>query len=142
MLFVNERLSIPHSEFEFSFARSPGPGGQNVNKVNSKATLRWRVVESPTLPDEVKRRLIRLAGRRVGKQGDLVVSSHRYRDQGRNVADCLEKLRALIAAAWERPAIRRPTRPTAGSQRRRLETKRRQGDKKSSRRFTRHKESE
>lgn len=136
MLYINDRLSIPIDEFEFSFARSPGPGGQNVNKVNSKATLRWNITQSPTLPNDVQRRLARLAGRRLGKQGVLIVTSHRYRDQSRNVADCLAKLRELVVAAATPPPLRRATRPTAGSQRRRKETKRRQSEKKSARRFT------
>jgi ribosome-associated protein len=123
MLIVAPHIRIPLREFEFTFARSGGPGGQNVNKVSSKATLRWAVGQSPSLPEDVRRRLLRKYGRRVTARGDLLLSSQRFRDAGRNVADCLEKLRRMIGEVAAPPTPRRPTRPTRGSVERRLRRK-------------------
>lgn len=134
MLRVNERISIPYTEFDFTFARSGGPGGQNVNKVNSKVTLRWDITKSPTLPQDVLARFVARYHRRMTKDGELVMNSQRYRDQGRNVADCLEKLRELLLEVAVAPRVRRPTRRTKGSVQRRLQDKKQQSDKKQSRR--------
>jgi ribosome-associated protein len=135
MLVVNQRLSIPLREFEISFARSSGPGGQNVNKVSSKAVLRWPVVTSPSLPELVRRRLLTLQRRRINAEGMLLVTSQRFRDAGRNVADCLEKLRLMLLEAAAIPTPRRPTRPTRGAVRRRLHEKQARAQKKQSRQF-------
>ena len=134
MLQVNDDLSVPLKEFDFSFSRSPGPGGQNVNKVNTKVTLRWDVVHSPSLPDEVRRRLMQTNRRRINKEGLLVLTSHRFRDQGRNVADVLNKLREMVLAASQVPKPRKKTRPTRSAHRRRVESKRRTAEKKRLRR--------
>ncbi len=134
MLVVNDRLKIPLREFHFTFARSAGPGGQNVNKVNTKALLRWKVLASASLPDAVRQRLLAKHGRRLTAEGDFLVGSQRFRDAGRNVADCLEKLRQMVAEAAVEPKRRRPTRPTRGAVQRRLEGKRRQSQKKQRRR--------
>ena len=134
MLRVNNRISIPFTEFDFTFARSGGPGGQNVNKVNSKVTLRWAIVKSPTLPADVLTRFRAKYHRRITKEGDLVMTSQRYRDQGRNVADCLEKLRELLLEVAVAPRTRRPTRRTKGSVQRRLKGKKQQSEKKQNRR--------
>ena len=134
MLVINDRLKIPLREFRFSFARSSGPGGQNVNKLNTKALLRWAVMKSPSLPEPVCKRLLAKHRRRLSAEGDLLVTSQRFRDAGRNVADCLEKLRAMLAEAAERPKPRKPTRPTRASVRRRLDQKRRQSQKNQQRR--------
>lgn len=123
MLIVNERIVIPRSEFRFEFARSGGPGGQNVNKVASKAVLRWSPGASPSLPEPVRARLLAALGSRLTTQGELLITSQLTRDQGRNVEDCLEKLRRLILAAVLPPKARRPSRPTHGSQVRRVESK-------------------
>jgi ribosome-associated protein len=133
-LVVNPRLSIPLDEFTFTFARSSGPGGQNVNKVNTKALLRWPVAASPSLPAEVKERFVAANRRRITTAGELVLTSDRFRDQGRNVADCWEKLRAMLSAAAVRPTPRRATRPTRCAVQRRLEHKQHRGQKKQSRR--------
>lgn len=134
MLVVNSRLQIPLSEFEFTYARSSGPGGQNVNKVNSKALLRWPVAHSAALPAEVRERFLRRYASRVTTAGELLISSQRYRDQGRNAEDCLEKLRVMVAEVAVRPTTRRKTRPTRASKERRLDTKREESSKKKLRR--------
>ncbi|MFH1919231.1 MAG: alternative ribosome rescue aminoacyl-tRNA hydrolase ArfB [Planctomycetota bacterium] len=134
MLVINPRLKIPLREFRFSFARSSGPGGQNVNKVSTKATLRWPVRKSRSLPEPVRERFLAKYGRRVTAEGDLLITSQRFRDAGRNVADCLEKLRRMIAEAASPPKARKPTKPTRASVRRRLDQKRKQARKKQLRR--------
>ncbi len=133
MLVVNDQLKIPLREFRFTFSRSSGPGGQNVNKLNTKALLRWAVMKSPSLPEPVRKRLLSKHRRRVTSEGDLLISSQRFRDAGRNVADCLEKLRAMLAEAALAPRRRKPTKPTRASVRRRLDQKRRQSQKKQQR---------
>jgi len=134
LLTVNDKLSIPLREFDFTFARSGGPGGQNVNKVNTKATLRWAVATSPSLPEDVRERFMARFKRRVTSEGDLVITSQRFRDQGRNVADCLSKLRDLLAEVAEPPKRRRPTKPSRAAKRRRLKEKRKLSEKKQTRR--------
>ena len=134
LLVVTSHLKIPMGEFEFTFARSAGPGGQNVNKVNSKATLRWNVAASPSLTAQQRNALVLRARRRITTEGDLLVTSQRYRDAGRNTADCLEKLRQILVAVATPPKARKPTRPTAASRVRRLEQKQRTRRKKESRR--------
>ena len=133
MLNVTPNLQIPLREFAFTFSRSSGPGGQNVNKVNTKALLRWPVRTSPSLPEVVRQRLLTLCARRITAEGELLISSQRFRDAGRNAADCLEKLRQLLAEAARHIPARRPTRPTRASVRRRIEGKRRQAQKKQQR---------
>jgi ribosome-associated protein len=136
MLIVTDKLQIPLSEFTFTFSRSGGPGGQNVNKVASKALLRWSVVQSPSLPPDVRDRFLARYASRLTNDRELLLTSQRYRDQGRNIADCLEKLREMLATVARPPKRRRPTRPSKNSRERRLTTKRQQGEKKSRRRFS------
>src|ERR1700722_7213385 len=107
ILVVTDSLAIPLDEFRFEFARSGGPGGQNVNKVNSKAVLRWIPGESPSLPPAVRDRLLGGIGSKLTKEGELLVPSQLTRDQSRNVEDCLEKVRELILAAARPPKTRR-----------------------------------
>lgn len=134
MLEVTPQIQIPLEEFDLAFARSSGPGGQNVNKVNSKVQLRWKVVESPSLPEPVRARLLSLVGKRLTNEGELVITSQRFRDQQKNIDDCYDKLRELIAAAATPPVKRRPTKPSKASKQRRLTNKRVQSAKKDSRR--------
>jgi ribosome-associated protein len=134
MLEVSPTIRIPLDEFEWSFARSGGPGGQNVNKVASKAVLRWNFAASPSVPEDVKARFRDRFPSRLTTEGEIVLASELTRDQGRNRADCLEKLAAMLRVASIRPKVRRPTRPTKGSQRRRVEAKRRQSSRKAGRR--------
>src|SRR5215212_7025652 len=96
---VNAQIAIPRREIRFAFVRSSGPGGQNVNKVASKAVLRWRVATSPSIPDHLRTRVLSQLGRRINDRGELVLASQRYRDQSKNIDDCLQKLCELVAAA-------------------------------------------
>lgn len=123
MLVVTERLKIPLEEFQFSFSRSAGPGGQNVNKVNSKATLRWRIGESASLPLDVLERFRARHGNWITKDGDVLISSQEYRDQPQNIQACLDRLKGLLLSVANPPRRRIKTRPTRGSQKRRLANK-------------------
>jgi ribosome-associated protein len=134
MLEVDDRIQIPDSELDWSFVRSGGPGGQNVNKVASKAVLRWSLAASPSVPEDVKARLCAQNRSRITTEGDLVLSSQRYRDQDRNRQDCLDKLRGLILKATEVPKARKKTRPSRGAKERRLATKRHRSAVKATRR--------
>jgi ribosome-associated protein len=134
MFEVNEHIRIPEEEFAWSFVRSGGPGGQNVNKVASKAVLRWPLAASPSLPADVKARLQAQQRNRLTTEGDLLVTSQRYRDQERNRLACLDKLRAFILQATVVPRTRRKTKPSRGAHERRLADKRRRSAAKSSRR--------
>jgi ribosome-associated protein len=131
---VTSRLTLPAEELEVSFARSGGPGGQNVNKVASKAVLRFSVRESQTLSDGQRHLLLqRLSGRLTG-EGELVIHASRHREQARNLDDARERLAETLRGALTIPRKRKKTRPTRSSQRRRLETKRQRGQLKSDRR--------
>lgn len=136
MLDINDRIRIPEEEFSWSFVRSGGPGGQNVNKVASKAVLRWNLTASPSVPDDVKGRLRERLPSRITNEGDLLITSQRYRDQERNRLDCVEKLREMLRAAAVPPKTRRKTKPSRGSRERRLADKRRRASIKAARRHT------
>jgi ribosome-associated protein len=134
MLEISDRLRISEDEFTWTFVRSGGPGGQNVNKVASKAVLRWNVVASPSLPDDIKARLQQQQRRRITGDGDLLITSQRYRDQERNRLDCLEKLSGMLRAAAAAPKTRRKTKPSRGAHERRLAAKKKRAALKAARR--------
>ena len=131
MIRINDQISIDESELEESFVRSSGPGGQNVNKLSTAVQLRFDVRHSPSLPNDVALRLMRLAGRRMTKDGVLVLIAQNHRTQERNRAEAQDRLVALIQEAAIRPTVRRATKPTKASKERRIEgKKRRSGIKK------------
>lgn len=133
-LHITSRIVISDEELGFSFARSSGPGGQNVNKVNSKATLRWNPTASPALPDDVRARFLARYASRLTNEGEILITSQESRDQPKNIAICLEKLRGMIAGVLAAPKKRRPTKPTKGSKQRRLTAKKQRSEVKAGRR--------
>ena len=117
---ITPRIGIDEQEIEFSFIRASGPGGQNVNKTSSAVQLRFDVRQSPSLPAPVRERLERLAGRRLTRDGVLVIAAQRFRTQILNKDDAMARLIALVQEACIVPVYRRPTKPTKSSQQRRL----------------------
>jgi ribosome-associated protein len=140
MIPITPSISIDEKEIKEDFIRSSGPGGQKVNKVSTAVKLRFDVVRSAYLPAEVRERLIRLAGKRVTEDGELVIDARRFRTQERNRQDARERLVALIRKAAVKPKPRIRTHPTASSKRRRLEDKRYRSEIKRMRKFSHKKE--
>ena len=134
MIEITPSIAVDPREIDESFVRSPGPGGQNVNKVATAVQLRFDLRRSPSLPEAVRARAERLAGRRLTKDGVLVITAARFRSQERNREDALARLVALLREATRAPATRKPTRPSAGAKRRRLDEKTRRGAVKKLRR--------
>jgi ribosome-associated protein len=125
MIRITDTIAIDESEIEESFVRSSGPGGQNVNKLSTAVQLRFDVRHSPSLPNDVAVRLMRLAGKRMTKDGVLILIAQNHRTQERNRAEALERLIKLIQQAAVAPVPRRPTKPTRAARRERLESKKR-----------------
>ena len=134
IIVVTPRIAIPRRELKFSFVRSSGPGGQNVNKVNSKAVLRWAVAKNRSLPEDVRGRFLENYSRRLNDRGELILKSQRYRDQSRNIQDCVDRLCELIRAVAQPPRARRKLRPPRRAKETRLRSKRAQALKKQQRR--------
>ncbi|MCP4214930.1 MAG: aminoacyl-tRNA hydrolase [bacterium] len=133
MIRITSTLFIDETELHWDFIRSSGPGGQNVNKVATAVQLRFNVKVSPSLPGDVKKRLIRLAGRRMTLRGELLIEAHRHRHQERNREDALDRLIQLIVRATHKPKRRIATKPSAASKTRRMDHKQRHGQKKKTR---------
>lgn len=127
MIYITPNLAIDDREIQEEFIRSSGPGGQNVNKVATGVQLRFDVANSPSLPDDVRERLLKLGGQRVTADGVLVIAAHRFRTQAQNREDALQRLVHIIFQATQAPAARHKTKPGPAAIKRRLESKRRRG---------------
>jgi len=138
MVIIGAEIRIPVSEFDFSYARSSGPGGQNVNKVNSKAILRWNLLQSESLSEDLRNRLLLKLAPRLSAEGDLIIMSDRYRDQPRNREDCIEKLRECLLAASHKPKNRKKTKPSYSSTLRAKKSKGKHAEKKSMRKSVKY----
>lgn len=134
MIDITSLIKIDENELQYDFVRSSGPGGQNVNKVATAVQLRFDVVHSPSLPEEVKARLMRLAGSRMTGEGVLIIDAHQYRTQEQNRADAELRLTGLIRQAAQPPKARKQTRPSIAARARRVEEKRQRGEIKRMRR--------
>jgi ribosome-associated protein len=134
MLEINDQIRIPEAELHWTFARAGGPGGQNVNKIASKAVLRWNVAGSLSLPDDVRARFRASYKRRITSAGELVLFSQRFREQERNRQDCLEKLVAMLREAAKSPTPRKPLKQPRASREARHRDKRHRAITKASRR--------
>ncbi|MBP1741762.1 MAG: class peptide chain release factor [Deltaproteobacteria bacterium] len=130
MIRITPDIAIRETELKLDFIRSSGPGGQNVNKVATAVQLRFDAVRSPSLPEDVRRRLVRIAGKRVSKEGVLLIDARRFRTQERNRQDAVDRLAQWIRRAAEKPKKRIKTKPTRGSRERRLEGKRQKSETK------------
>lgn len=127
MIRITPRISLDESEIGMDFVRSSGPGGQNVNRVATAVQLRFDIKNSPNLPEDVRERLLEIAGNKVTRNGVLIIEASRFRTQEKNRNDAVSRLTALIQKAAKKPAVRRKSKPTPGSRRQRLETKRQRG---------------
>lgn len=132
MIQITEDIAISESDIQIKFVRSTGPGGQNVNKVSTAAQLRFDV-KNAALPDDLRNRLISLAGKKMTEEGELLITASRFRTQDRNRQDAFDRLAALIRRAAVPPKVRKPTLPTRGSNERRLKSKRHRGKIKQTR---------
>ncbi len=125
---MNPREMIHPDEIRFEFIRSSGPGGQNVNKVASAVQLRFDVRNSQSIPQDVRERLLRLAGKRVNSSGEIIIEAKRFRTQQRNREDAMQRLMQLVETASIRPKVRHRSRPTKASELKRLQQKKRRSE--------------
>jgi len=132
-IVIDDHFSIEESDIHIVFIRSSGPGGQNVNKTASKAQLRFNI-NSPTISDEMKDRLYKIAGKRINEQGELIIEAQRFRTQEQNRQDAVERLVRLLRLSLYEPRARQKTRPTSASRQRRLESKKHRSETKRMRR--------
>lgn len=130
MIYITKNISLDENEIHEEFVRASGPGGQNVNKVSTAVQLRFDVKNSPSLPGEVRRRLLEIAGHRLTAEGVLIIDARRFRRQERNRQDALNRLKDMIRKAAQKPKKRVKTQPTIASKRKRLESKRHHSLKK------------
>jgi ribosome-associated protein len=133
-IVITPRISVPLAELDFSFARSGGPGGQNVNKVSSKAILHFDIARSPSIPDDVRQRALTQFASRINSEGKLVISCDTSASQHKNREECIARLKQLLLPAATPPKIRKKSKPSRTSVRKRLEEKSRHSSKKSGRR--------
>lgn len=134
-LVINRDIVIPAGELHITFARSAGPGGQNVNKVSSKAIMRWRVTQTASLAESVRQRFVQRYANRINAAGELVLSADEHREQSRNLAACRRRLHAMVLSVLRAPPARIKTRPSRAAVERRVAAKRRAAEKKQRRRF-------
>ncbi len=135
MIEINNKIFIPETELQFNFIRSSGPGGQNVNKVSTAVQLRFDIINSPSLSDEVKRRLIVKSGNKVTKEGILIIEAKRFRTQESNKQDAIERFTELIRKAGRKPKKRIKTKPSYKSKQKRIEEKKKRSETKKLRRI-------
>ncbi len=138
MIYITKNISLDENEIQEDFVRASGPGGQNVNKVSTAVQLRFDVKHSPSLPEEVRRRLMKIAGHRLTTDGVLIIDARRFRHQERNRQDALNRLKDLIRKAAQKPKKRVKTQPSLASRQKRLESKRRHSQKKQLRQSPRY----